>query len=589
MFKFISSPIVFLLILIAGVLSINANSHKSDYNSIKERDVVKMKIDSFTAIAIKLNNERLYDSSYQSLVDLFYYLQPIGKLELEIDVVQKMIYRIPEKEVKSRIEMNYLLYYVYDAIGKIFDAHDILKKVDIYAAETKDSVTMVKNLNSYGIFYMKTRNYREAVQVLNKALKISSSFDDKHLYKRALRNLGAAYLWSRNHKKTLETYNEVLKIRNDVNSEVHTEIARSYFFEGNFKQAIIYNTLALKEANINKNNGAIYECYRLFGDIYSKNSNLALASNYYTKAFDMSKSISDKREIIKATIPYAKNELKLNRIDKAINLLLFCHELFDYKRKIKNDKALPAEMYLIEVFSDLGNCYLKKYQGNNELQNLEIANKYFDQSIEILEDMRKYHSNPYIVEEISVDNKYIYENAIEAALVSYIFLHDNKYKDKAFLIYQKYGNFNLKKSVAERKALDIAEKNNDIKAKYLRQKIELQNLLVQINDNYSDSLYQLYESLKKTYSDNRDSLIKNNSRFRKLNEDIAYVDSKFIQKNLDGKTSFISYFFGQDNLYQFILSKNKFEINKVNADSLLSKNASSFIGLLSEPDTKLQE
>jgi CHAT domain-containing protein len=481
------------------------------------------------------------------------------------------------------------LYYIYDASGKIFDSYDILCKIDKYAIEKKDSFILAQNMNSFGIFFMKTRNYKEAVNVLSKGLEISKNFEDKTTYFYIIHNLAISYLFSKKWEKARATFNVALELIDDLYVEIQADIARSYLGEGKTDSALYHNKLALIRAQRNKDVDAEIMCNQMYGEIYSLIKNFDLADIYFSKVHDKIKNISDKREIIKSTILYAKNEKDRNNIDKAISLLEYCNDLFDYKRKIKNDKALPVEMNLIEVFATLGDCYLKKFDQGKKIIDLETANKYFDQSIQILEDMRKYHTNPYAIEDISSDSKYIYESAIEAALASYTFTKENKYKDKAFLIYQKYGGFNLKKSVAERKALDLAEKNESIKENYLKQKISLQNDLYHLNNEYNDSTYQIYEKSKRSYILTRDSLLKKNPRFRKINEDVVYVDSKSIQKNIDGQTGVLAYFFGKENLYQFIINKNDFDIKKVKTDSLLSKNAFSYLSLLADPDSKKHE
>ncbi len=548
-----------------------------------KEELFQKSLDSLIAKSKNFVLSEKWDSFYRCQIYIFTLAKNYNQFSSIVNLIEENINKIPKEKYLLHSKGDFLNGSIHGKIGNIFEAEFYNQKVINSFHLHKDSILQLKAYNQSGIFRIKTRDFSNAIHLLLKAKLISRALNDTINLAKNLENLGIAYLWSGHYEKARLALIQSRFFEADPNRAMELEISRSYLFEGRYDEAFIQGNLALKKSIESKNQEIQYLSLTNIASIYVNKNNYNLAINYYNKALQLRSVIEDKREIVKTLLPLAQVKLKLNKPNEALALIDEAIALLGYNRKIENGKALPSEMYLIELFTEKANCYLAKNKIKPHIDWLKQAEINFEKSIEVLTDMRQYHDNPGTIEALSKDAKSIFEKSIANSLTQYELIKDKKYLDHAFVNVQKYGSFNLRKNISERKALDLAVLDAKTKNDFLKAKVDFLNEEYKLNAEFSEDGFKTYNDAKTRFQYLRDSLEKNNKRFRKLSQNINYVHTKDIQKKLATDEVFIQYFTGVDEVIVLSIYKNDITYHKLDNDQKFKSNLQQYLSLLSDP------
>lgn len=522
---------------------------------------------------------------YRCQVALFTTAKPNNRFSSVIDPIRLNIEKIPIKEYYIKAKGQLLVGIINDRIGNIYNAEEFNKIIINNFPLHKDSNVIQRALTQSGIFHIKTRGYSNAVSILRKAILISKLLKDSIYQAKNLENLGIAYLWAGDYVKARSSLTTSIQLAPDPSGAIETEIARSYLFEGIYDEALKQGLIALKKSNADKNIQTQFQSLSLLGNVYLKKKNYIQANAYFNKALALRTAIEDKREIVKTLLPLAQTKLAANQADQALAFLDEAINILGYDRKIVDGKTLPSEMLLIELFAEKANCYLAKAKASPSGQYLEDAEKNFDKSIEVLTDMRHYHDNPGTIEEISKGAKAIFEASVATSLKLYDGSKNKKYLDKAFLTIQKYGSFNLRKNISERKALDLAVSDEATRNRFLKAKVDFLNEEYKLNAEFTEEGFAAYNLAKNKFQQIRDSLEKHNKKFSKLSQKINYITIKDVQSKLKTDEVFLQYFIANSSITTLSIYKNEVSYHTVANDSIFKNNVQHYLSILSHPNT----
>jgi CHAT domain-containing protein len=547
----------------------------------KEKAFIKS-LDSLRKISNGFLKKNKWDSIYEYQKKYYFLGNKYKKYDSVILVIKFYSEKIPESEFFFKANSEYILAYVEHQIGNIYHADKISQTIIRKSPFHKDTILVLQSYILSGIIKIKSRDYKGAIKDLLNAITMANLKNDTSRLSRSYENLGIAYLWSGDYNKSRNALIKSIELDDDPSGAIELEISRSYLFEGSYDKAIKEGNVALRKSIESENLETQYYCLTNIANIYAKKNNPTLAINYYYKALKLRDNIQDKREIVKTLLPLAQVKLKLNKADEALAHIDEAIKIIGYDRKVVSGKTLPSEMYLIELFAEKANCYLSKNGIKADAALLESAQVNFEKSIEVLTDMRQYHDNPGTIEEISKGAKDIFEKSITTALAQYALSKDKRHLDRAFINAQKYGAFNLRKNISERKALDLAVTDATVKNRFLKAKVDFLNEEYKLNAAFSEEGFNAYNNAKNSFLHLRDSLEKSNKRFGKLSQKINYVSIKEVQSKLQDGEVFVQYFTGSALITVFNIYKNDIVCNTIDNDQSFKDHLQQYLTLLGD-------
>jgi tetratricopeptide (TPR) repeat protein len=163
-------------------------------------------------------------------------------------------------------------------------------------------------LMQQGLDETKKGNYDKALEYLNKSLQLTN---DPNTIANVYSAIGSVYSYKGDNNKAIEYFKKAIEI-NQANGN-HSEtvrdmicIASRYINLGNFSETKYYLTQGLEIAK--KLDGTSWEAYAytIFGQLYSAQNQEDLAREYFTKAYNLFKSIGNNSEAQRIYRTYLK-------------------------------------------------------------------------------------------------------------------------------------------------------------------------------------------------------------------------------------------------------------------------------------------
>ncbi|OJJ23327.1 hypothetical protein BKI52_02920 [marine bacterium AO1-C] len=132
-------------------------------------------------------------------------------------------------------------------------------------------------------------------------------------------------------------------------ANANNAIAISYYFQGNYVQAVEYYKKALASHQKIDNKRGVSRAYNNLGVLYSKKGDYAHSLEYYHKALVIQEELNDERLMAKSYNNIGNIYLDINEYPKALE---FHQKALAIKRKLK---ASPSSM--MYTYTNLGNVY----------------------------------------------------------------------------------------------------------------------------------------------------------------------------------------------------------------------------------------
>ena len=364
--------------------------------------------------------------------------------------------------------------------------------VDSVKALTKSKIDTVR-FAAYSelVWVLKETNKTEALGFGNDLLNEATKASKQKWIAQGYNDIGIIYLRSGDFKKALENLEKSLAIREklgdkkDIASSL-SKIANIKTDNGEYGKAIEMQLKVLKiYEKLNIKPYIAYTCNNI-GQLYNTINKFSLSNSYLTRAFNIEKEIGDVQGMPITLAVIGSNYSDLQQMDSALKFLNEAKFLFkqieDYTsysiacsnigiiyRKLKNnEKGRESYMEAVEVSRQIGDSASLVLFENN-LANILIDEKKFDEAEKILLNSLKMSKRLGVGENVlkiyqSLTGLYIQKKDPEKA-ISYF----NKYKEQKDSVFSaqtaiQFSEAQTKFDV-EKKDLELAKNKAEIEAK----------------------------------------------------------------------------------------------------------------------------
>lgn len=389
---------------------------------------------------------------------------------------------------------------------------------------------------TYGLEDEALENYEKSYQIL---LKIYGEKHAKVAF--SLNNIALVQLKQKHYDDALENFQKVLDIWNAIHAEPHphqafvyTNIGRTYFEQMDYDTALEYQEMALKiyRKHYGGKHPEIANTYNQIGSIYKNLGKFDLALDNFQQA------------ILANSPVFNKSNIQLN--PKVQDYYQADLQLISFLLKAQTLEARHFGKTL--KFSDLAMA----------LQTLQSC----DSLIDHIRQLRTLQNDKIALGNLATE---IYTNAIKISLqLAEYSVSRKNYWQKAFYFAEKSKAAVLLEAIADTQAKQFAgipdsllenERKLNAEIAFYEQKLAEKPELI-IENQYKDQLF----ALNRQYEDFRSKLEKSFPEYFDLKFNVKIADIPTIQQKLDSKTTLISFFISDQRIYNFQVSKEKFEV-----------------------------
>ncbi|WP_025742400.1 CHAT domain-containing protein [Aquimarina pacifica] len=417
-----------------------------------------------------------------------------------------------------------------------------------------------------------------------------------------------------------------LEIYGENNPEIgdnYANISSVLTQTNDYENALLYNQKALQvyEGIYGKNHDKIAVQYRNFASMYSLKKEYDTALAFLTKSLNITKNMFGEHHIktAQAYVPLGQLYIDKCEYDKALSYFRKSLEMHKTAYGVTDLRTSDLQNHIAEVYykqqkydesiasydnAILANTKDSKKSDNKSLDlhqyyNLEILltslkgkasvlasrYKHNHKKQDILQSVAIYNKIPLIIDKVrqSFQNyedklslvklgKEIYADAITAQLLLYEDSQKEENLEKALFYAEKSKANILKELLADMDAKEVSglpaalleiEKNLKTDKAYYQSKI----IEVQSKATIDSSKIKRYENELFDINRRQDSLLlvleKNYPKYYQLKHKNAVIKLKGIQKNLDKKTTLISFFTLDSSAYAFTVTKNDIVLKEI--------------------------
>ncbi|MFY7670133.1 CHAT domain-containing protein [Tenacibaculum sp. MEBiC06402] len=408
-------------------------------------------------------------------------------------------------------------------------------------------------LKPLGNLYIKTNNYSSAEATIK--LYISKAEKEKNRHQRiaGIINLCLLYQTIHKHKTVVKIIDQTLQLY---------EIGK----EQKDKLLSIRNNSSLHIGRLSGNFGSNYVQYKQ-----------KLLEKEFTKAYfffkkakeDVSQSSLGYREQVKWVLEEAQLLLFLNKSEEAKSMLNeVLHSLLP-KNSDKDYANLYPESLLIDVF-DL------KAQLE---EDAKLSLRYYDKSF-FVEDLLKNQTTTQQSKLFyQVNSRKRSEKCIELSLQEYFKTNDNDMLHKA-LHYANKGKYHL---VNTKRNIEKLRNNNPNDSLLILEKelqLRKENIISKFQGKDSlDIYYSLFSSINRELKNVNQKLANKYPNLHRDSVDVNLIHDKAAEV----KATFVMYFYGKSNIYQFIIDAYKVKIHSIELTTQLKEDIIQYIRFFRSP------
>lgn len=161
----------------------------------------------------------------------------------------------------------------------------------------------VKVLNVIGYNLNSTKNYDEAIDYLNRALRISVETKNKKQEIKTLLSLSSVYFNQEKYDKSFNYDHDAISIAIALKDSItltasYNNLATNYFVRGNLDSTLIFLNLALKVAQDINEIQRESSILGNIGDLYFMENKAEIAHPYYMRSIDLARQSGSKKTIL---------------------------------------------------------------------------------------------------------------------------------------------------------------------------------------------------------------------------------------------------------------------------------------------------
>jgi len=501
----------------------------------------------------------------------------------------------------------------YNNIGLIYKAKgDFARALEVYQKALAQHLELYGEThyqtagthNNIATVYRKQGDYDQALVHAQKALSVFiRSLGETHpKVGFALDNIAIVHAEKDDHDKALVYFKKGLAIRQRVFGEAHPQIADSYdnigvvYFNMNeYEEALAYfkKSLEIRLELLGEEHPQVASSYNNIGSVASRKGEYGRAIEYYKKALTIGQKVYGTRhpDIGDTNRGLATVYEQMSDYHKAlsfcqralISLVSSFEQLSTYANPPLED--ISSEISLLNTLKIKARI-LTAQAATTGIKDMEMALRTYELAIQLIDKMRKGYKAEGSKLTLTEKAAEVYEKAIASATQLYEMTQDSVYQMAAFRFAENSKASVLSESLQESHAKAFSGIPDRMLAHEKQLRIDLTYYDTQIQKERQKR--EDRDSLKiSKFSDRFFAL---NREYRKLIETFEkkypyYYDLKYrtrtasiaeIQATLDKKTALLEYFFSDERLYIFLISKQAFYTHSFAIDSTFSETVDLF-------------
>lgn len=241
-------------------------------------------------------------------------------------------------------------------------------KQSVVDKNNRDTAKYTKNLADT---YLRTSDYKKALELYQQANDLLVNVDDKKLQRSIVHNIGVAYVSQGLYDQAEEYYLKALKIAEEINYNYgliseYNNLANLYFNKADYTKATEYFEKALKYAK--ESNIKEYELSVLgnLANVYNFTGKFDLAKKQYEQVLEVAKSYSDKTLYADTLHNLATLNTELGNYDEAVSNLENVIEIY---KENKDKKKLS------QAYSNLGVTLIERSVKKLSYEKLDVLDK----------------------------------------------------------------------------------------------------------------------------------------------------------------------------------------------------------------------
>jgi len=447
---------------------------------------------------------------------------------------------------------------VYVGLAHLYFFNKEIDKAEEYSEKAMDygkisygefNPNMTFVYNSYANILEKKEDYKSAIELLEKSLKIrEKTYGKNHKWTcESYYKLAWVLMLDKQKEKAINFYKHAIEIGKNIKDYqylANAELFLAKLYIDQDIQLIEAEKLVLRALDKN---------IKVFGY-----KNDIIAEDYFFLAL-LAKKKHDKEKLFAFTTRALNSaNYKVNRLDEVI-----------------------GPLQALNVLTLMGDWYIDEYNRTKNIKDVEDRFKLIDQEIALINYIQKNFSSDQSKINFSNEYRKVFEKGLNTCWILYHESSDQKYLEKAFELSETNRSTTLLEGVQDTKfklysgiPKELLEKEKVIKQKLERVKLDLYYEKKASNPDkkyFSDLLDKriLYgkklDSIQNIFKMDYPRYV--NLKFN--NETIGLPD---VQKNIDRNTQLIIYFLGENNLYSFNITKDKILFLKGSvAEDLIAK------------------
>ncbi len=434
------------------------------------------------------------------------------------------------------------------------------KAADIlHTAYGEHDFRVARSYNTIGVNHYAMEQYEQAISIYQKALNILGQLPEKNISKdigdvTALGNnrIGMSFTRLGNYSAAVQHHQKALAIYTNLFHENHSDVGRTYMHTGDsyayaqqYDRALSYyqQALSVLQQSLGDNHPEVAECLGKIGETYLNEKLYTQALSYYQRAlkgFDADYKVTD----------------------------IYKHAA------IPNATLTPV---VLSIINGKARALKGKYQITQDLGDLEFSFQSSQFAANMLDSMRISFLETGTRQNLAATHMNIYETGIATAYALYQVTHQQQYLADAFALAERSKSFLLLAALQDSEAKQfvgipdtVLQKEKDLKvtrAFYEKKTHESEG--TEKENYWRNQAFDVnlsYDSLLR-------ALAKNYPRYHQLKYNTAALPLTTLQtKVLNKNEVLLEYFWGEENIFMFVISKQRAHLFKLaNARELSQK------------------
>ncbi|MGV0997462.1 tetratricopeptide repeat protein [Empedobacter falsenii] len=266
-----------------------------------------------------LGNIYLAKGNYATSLD--YYMKAIS-------INDKLLVKSPKNHtfIKNNIELIFLYGNVDQQQGNFnkalqhyTEATNLLNNQDVINPKEVNYFHL-KIINNTASIYIKQRNFKKGIVLLEKALKINETYNNKTLNASIYNNIGICHLEEKEYAIAIYYYKQALKIRQELNdkrgiAQCYNNLGKCYALIKNYTQSKSYFTNALTIGREIGNIESIVNSLESLSSLYYTTNNYKESLDYFSEMVKIKDSLFNEqslRNVAQIEMKYALDKQKEN-------------------------------------------------------------------------------------------------------------------------------------------------------------------------------------------------------------------------------------------------------------------------------------